>query len=367
MNPARPKCFVAMAIGRNDTDVLYDECIGPAIQDAGLRPIRVDRIVHNDRIDNKIREEIADAAVMVADLTYARPSVYWEAGFAERRVPVVYTCRRDHLTQIATDHYGNLAVHFDLRNANILTWAGHGSAKFRKDLVARLKLVTAPLRKDRELQLALSSERAEFAQLSLSERRSAVSSKLDHVLRSRGYKKCETLRHLAPSPHGVAFTRQDLKLLWSLIHGTILLIDASHCFGSLHRQDLQWASEAPILSETRNDRNVQWGNLPVDLKTLTRRKVRRIRRIRLVTALKAITSARIEQSLGRWRRLKGTNLYYLPSFRGMHFYPDNEGPVMPTSSELLLLSGIPSLSEIESRLVDALAAVEDCQDTLTGG
>jgi hypothetical protein len=31
-----------------------------------------------------------------ADLRYARPSVYFEAGYAERSVPVIYTVRRDH-------------------------------------------------------------------------------------------------------------------------------------------------------------------------------------------------------------------------------------------------------------------------------
>jgi hypothetical protein len=355
-----------MAIGRHDTDALYDECIGPAIKEAGLRPIRVDRVVHNDRIDNKIREEIADAAVMVADLTYARPSVYWEAGFAERAVPVVYTCRQDHLHQAESDRYGNLAVHFDLRNANILTWRRQGSVKFRKDLVARLRLVTAPLRRDRETRAALSIERAEFAQLSLTERRALVSGKVDVVLKSQGYKECGSLRHLAPITRGVAFARHDMKLLWTLAKGTLVLIDPSYCFDSLQKQDLEWASQASILSDISNDRRVQWGNLPKDLRKLTRRKVRSIRRIRLVSVLKAITSGRIEQTLGRWRRLESASLYYLPSFRRTQFYPDNEGHVMPSSSEVLLLSGIKSLSEFESELADALSAVENRQDTLIG-
>ncbi len=39
-----------------------------------------DRLMHNEHIDQKILREIEAAHVVVADLTFARPSVYWEAG-----------------------------------------------------------------------------------------------------------------------------------------------------------------------------------------------------------------------------------------------------------------------------------------------
>ena len=99
-----------MAFGKADTDLIYNQYMSKTIQDAGMIPLRVDRIIHNERIDIKIRELIEKADVVVADLTYARPSVYWEAGYAERRVPVVYTCRSDHFHPQKDD---NLQVHFD--------------------------------------------------------------------------------------------------------------------------------------------------------------------------------------------------------------------------------------------------------------
>jgi len=43
-----------------------------------IKPYRVDIIEHNDDIDNKIIELILKCDICIADLTYSRPSVYYE-------------------------------------------------------------------------------------------------------------------------------------------------------------------------------------------------------------------------------------------------------------------------------------------------
>jgi nucleoside 2-deoxyribosyltransferase len=83
--PAKLRCFVAMAFGQEDTD--------------GINAQRVDRIEHNDKIDTKIISEIEAADLVTADLTYARPSVYFEAGYAQRAIPVIFTARPDRSTR----------------------------------------------------------------------------------------------------------------------------------------------------------------------------------------------------------------------------------------------------------------------------
>ena len=135
------KCFVAMALSHEDSDAVYDKQIRPvaALKDVDAR--RVDRIPHNDDIDDKIIEEIKSADFVIADLTYARPSVYFEAGYAERAgTPVIYTCRGDHLTRGADD---NLRVHFDLEHRNIIPWTDHADTEFPARLSARIDLVLA--------------------------------------------------------------------------------------------------------------------------------------------------------------------------------------------------------------------------------
>jgi len=137
----RYRCFVAMALNHEDSNAVYDKQIRPvaAVKDVDAR--RVDRIPHNDDIDDKIIEEIKSADFVIADLTYARPSVYFEAGYAERAgTPVIYTCRRDHLTRGAND---NLRVHFDLEHRNIIPWADHADTEFPAKLSDRIDLVLA--------------------------------------------------------------------------------------------------------------------------------------------------------------------------------------------------------------------------------
>lgn len=164
------RCFVAMALGREDTDRVYDDLIVPALREKGITPVRVDRIEHNEDIDDRIIRELERCDLALADLTYARPSVYFEAGFAERNVPVIYTCRRDHLNGMADDAYGNFRVHFDLQMRNIIPWSSASDRQFPKRLSKRLGVVTRPLLRDKETHQELKRQVESFRALSIEER-----------------------------------------------------------------------------------------------------------------------------------------------------------------------------------------------------
>ncbi len=116
--------FIAMPFNRSDTDHFYDNLVNPIVDEADIAIVRVDRHPHNDDIDDKIIEQIEQCDFMIADLTYARPSVYFEAGYAQRHVPVIYSARRDHIGKQAstTDPNGNQIVHFDLQMRNTIGW-----------------------------------------------------------------------------------------------------------------------------------------------------------------------------------------------------------------------------------------------------
>lgn len=180
----RLRCFVAMAFGYDDTDKVYER-IEKAFPKIEFR--RVDRVNHNNDIDKQIIEELNAADVVISDLTYARPSAYWEAGYAQGRpIPVVYTSRSDHIStrqktlvkglmegvpdkqhktieRLLTDSH---RVHFDLQMRNIIDWSKPTDALFIKRLRARINLVTAPLLKDRAKAEALIERRRTFAALS---------------------------------------------------------------------------------------------------------------------------------------------------------------------------------------------------------
>jgi hypothetical protein len=142
------KCLVASALGHDDVDALYDEVIKPLLKDLDVVALRVDRVEHNDDIDDRIFALLNSASFCIADLTYARPSVYYEAGYAAGQgKPVIYVVRADHFRRRShvEDPYGNLRVHFDLQMKNIIDW-DDSSARFRERLARRVRFVLRGLR-----------------------------------------------------------------------------------------------------------------------------------------------------------------------------------------------------------------------------
>ena len=98
-------------------DKAYEEGIRPGIEDAGYRPLRIDRKPDVDKIDDEVISEIRRSRFLVADFTHgddgARGSVYFEAGFAHGLgVPVIYTCHSDAMEKL----------HFDTRQYAHIVW-----------------------------------------------------------------------------------------------------------------------------------------------------------------------------------------------------------------------------------------------------
>ena len=185
----RLKCFVAMAFDRHDTDHIYEKIIKPEIVAVPAACVRVDRIEHQKGIDAFIIEQIQQSDFCLVDLTYARPSVYYEAGFAERQLPVVYTCRSDHLSRNADE---GLRVHFDLQMKPIVKWKDPNDSTFRKRLRRRVRFVTKPLllglRQENVLQLA----RERFGHLPVEKRLLIFEKLLKSAAKRAGFLPVET-------------------------------------------------------------------------------------------------------------------------------------------------------------------------------
>lgn len=78
--------FVAMPMDKSDPaldDVL--DAIKEAGHRCGVQAERIDDPQTNDRITDRILESIDKAEFVIADLTNARPNVYYEAGYAHAR------------------------------------------------------------------------------------------------------------------------------------------------------------------------------------------------------------------------------------------------------------------------------------------
>lgn len=105
--------FVAMAF-RPDLDSAFNDGILPAIEtDCALKAIRVDREHFQDKICDRIIVDIRRAQFVVADFTYHRGGVYFEAGYAlALGRTVIWCCREDQFEQ----------RHFDTHQYQYIVW-----------------------------------------------------------------------------------------------------------------------------------------------------------------------------------------------------------------------------------------------------
>ena len=157
-----------MAFGHADCDLIYDRHILPILRKLKVTPIRVDRKQHRDDLNNFIIRMIKECDIILADLTYTRPSVYYEAGFAERVSPVVYTVRTDHLSRSQLDE--KLRVHFYLEMKKIVKWKDPNDKTFSRRLKERLTYLLKPIIIDNAEKEKEHLEKQNFSKLSISNR-----------------------------------------------------------------------------------------------------------------------------------------------------------------------------------------------------
>ena len=136
------QAFVAMWFDKSMNEV-WENGFRSAIEDAGYKPVRIDKKEHVNKIDDEIIAEIKRSVFLIADFTQgedgARGGVYYEAGFARGLdIPVIFTCREDVLGKI----------HFDVRQYNTITWNENKLNELQENLRNRISAVIGdgPLR-----------------------------------------------------------------------------------------------------------------------------------------------------------------------------------------------------------------------------
>jgi len=123
--PTKKRVFVAMPYA-DEFENVYEYGIYPAVRDCGFICEKVNEVHFTGDIVSRIRQGIETAALVIADLTGARPNVYLEVGYAwGRGAPVILLARNGE------------SLHFDVGSHRCVYYGKY--ARLADDLRAMLK------------------------------------------------------------------------------------------------------------------------------------------------------------------------------------------------------------------------------------
>lgn len=311
------QCFIASAFGRRDVDKIYRHGILPVLRKLKIAPTRVDRVEHNEDIDDKIFQLLNEADLCIADLTYSRPSVYYEAGYASaRRIPVIHTARKDHFRDSDDDPYGIHRVHFDLQMKNIIDWSSP-SQTFQRRLARRIRHVTATLRVELAQDLKREQFEAAFSKNSQAHQLALLTTTAKNLFKSRGFQiEKEVQRDGAVVYHPDRFSARHSR---ATIDDFVRFVAVPSILKS-HLDQIRWLDFA--FHETN-------------------RKPRRIMSHVVLASLRSASNARIADALSRYSPLD--QRHFRRDF-------DSAREKIPTTAYIHIIDAVRSKEEFAGRL-----------------
>lgn len=87
INLTKKTCFFVSPIGNDDSqerknsDTVLNHFLNPICHANGFDVVRVDQLTHVDKIDNTIIEYLETAELVIVDLSFVKPNVFYEFGY----------------------------------------------------------------------------------------------------------------------------------------------------------------------------------------------------------------------------------------------------------------------------------------------
>jgi hypothetical protein len=133
-------CFMMQPFDGGVFDKRYDDVFSPAVDDAGLKPYRVDRDPSVSIPIDEIESGIRRSELCLAEITTDNPNVWFELGFAIGvRKEVVLVCSEERKTKFP----------FDVQHRNIIRYKTESSqdfVKLRNDITKRISAIQEKIR-----------------------------------------------------------------------------------------------------------------------------------------------------------------------------------------------------------------------------
>lgn len=338
----KPVCFIAMAFGIQDTDEFYEKQLLPVLKRCEIRPIIINRHQSNDDLNVQIFDQLRKADFCIVDLTYARQSVYFEAGYAQsREIPVVYTVRRDHLNKGQPD---DRRVHFDVQMKPIITWDGLDDEDFGKRLEQRIRATfLTEWNKNKETNKKYEIAEEEFKKLPTLVRSGLIRKETIRILRKERYIDWDIYPYFYGHSNGVD---QPKERIYSGLY--------NHSFGyKVNNRDLylvlvhSFASpskgELLHLQDRLNGRLSFTSNIQ-DL--ISKKKPKRLYITAFVLINNKISSSRIEDTMQTITQSRNGQHYIDFSVKRAHSFSGDFEPHL----EYFFISNIKSILQLKDQL-----------------
>lgn len=261
-----------MQIGNTELDLVFHEVMFPAIQSAGLLPVRIDKHNEGRLLKSEIVEQIQKASIIIADLTNERPNCYLEVGYAmglDKFNNLILTAREDHYFDNPDYKKGGPKIHFDLSGYDILFWDQKNLDKFKSILTNKIKrrlLLIQPKLENRtplwnpewlaEKREYVESKIIAIGSTGYMEVRSSILSKKINVSQSEILDKVnDSLIDFFGWPIGIIFLEGDIKAIPKSdgIESDLLIEDNRHYDYSYYKKNGQVFSAISHAEDMRNN------------------------------------------------------------------------------------------------------------------
>jgi hypothetical protein len=288
---------------------------------------------------------MGQADFCIADLTYARPSVYYEAGYLTGSdKPVIFVARSDHFRARDSDPEGNLRVHFDLQMKNIIAWNAPNKT-FQRRLSKRISLVLRLLAKRQKLeerqtveQHSTAAQQNAFSNLSINDKAKQIREAALPIIRRHAFGKAKKAGR-----HGrLPFERRNGRSLDEL-H---FLVPTSLSDGLRDARSLIWLAE-------------EWKR---------REPTRNVSRLTLTIVLAPLSAVRTKTIASAFPhytpvtptlfRHEDTVTIYADKSRGFELHKPR---TVPSTTNIAVLPQVENVERMRSALTDLLSTLRQKQ------